>query len=390
VLPFSTPWRTIIIGKTLGTIVESNLVHHLSDANKLGNVSWVKPGRASWSWWGDHASSKNYGSLKSFVDLAKDMGWEYSLADANWDIMEGGTIEDLVKYANTKGVSLSLWYNSGGSHNDVSERPRDIMSDSTRRKEEFKKLRAWGVKAVKIDFFGSDKQDIIKLYLEILRDAAAEQIMVVFHGCTLPRGWSRTYPNLVSLEAVRGAEQYTGYDSLFNKNAPVHNTVLMCTRNVVGPMDYTPVTFSDYECCPHITSNAHELALSVLFESGIQHFADRAAPYKNLNPKIKAILKAVPVTWDETKFLQGEPGKLMVLARQKGEEWFVAGANGEGIEKEISLNLSFLKEGSYKVVLYSDGAKPTEINVQDIEQVAGQPLKVKLQPNGGFTAWIQK
>ncbi len=389
-LPFQSPWRAIIIGKSLGTIIESNLVHDLAAPSKVSDVSWIKPGRASWNWWGEHTGSKTFSSLKNFVDLAKEMGWEYSLVDANWDIMEGGTIEELVKYANEKQIGLLLWYNSGGVHNKVTERPRDIMSDAVKRKEEFKKLNAWGVKGVKIDFFQSDKQDIIKLYLDILKDAADANILIDFHGCTLPRGWSRTYPNLMSMEAIKGAEQY-GWDSAFAKEAPSHNTVVMCTRNVVGPMDYTPVTFSDYECCPHTTSNAHELALSVLFESGLLHFADRAAPYRGLNAQTKSFMKAVPVTWDNTKFIDGEPGKLMVLARQKGEEWFVAGANGENLTKELDLKLPFLKDGEkYKMMILKDGAKATEIKVEELEYTAGSPLKVSLLGNGGFTIWLKK
>ena len=390
-LPFQSPWRTIMIGKSLGTIIESNLVHDLSAPSKVSDVSWIKPGRASWNWWGEHTGSKTFSSLINFVDLAKELGWEYSLVDANWDIMEGGgTIEDLVKYANEKQIGLLLWYNSGGVHNKVTERPRDIMSDPEKRKEEFKKLNSWGVKGVKIDFFQSDKQDIIKLYLDILKDAADAHILIDFHGCTLPRGWSRTYPNLLSMEAIKGAEQY-GWDSAFAKEAPSHNTVVMCTRNVVGPMDYTPVTFSGYECCQHTTTNAHELALSVLFESGLLHFADRAAPYRALNAQTKSFLKAVPVTWDDTKFIEGEPGKLMVLARQKGTDWFIAGANGENVAKELDLKLPFLKEGEkYKMMVLKDGVKATEIKVEELEYIAGSPIKVRLLGNGGFTIWMKK
>jgi len=387
---FATPWRTVIFGKSLGTVIESNLVHHLSAPNKIGDASWVKPGRSSWSWWGDHASSKNFTTLKKFIDLAKTMGWEYSLVDANWDIMEdGGTIEDLVQYANSQKVLLTLWYNSGGPHNTVTERPRDIMSDAVKRKAEFKKLNAWGIKAIKVDFFNSDKQEIIKLYLDILTDAAAAKIMVVFHGCTLPRGWSRTYPNLISMEAIKGAEQY-GWDSAFATNTPQHNIIAMCTRNVVGPMDYTPVTFSDYDCCKHTTSNAYELATSVLFESGMLHFADRIAPYLGLSTEIKNFLKIVPVTWDDTRFLDGYPGKLMVMARQKGDEWFVAAANGEAVEKNISIDLSFLPQGKYSLQIMKDGAHDREITTEIINYINGSPLSIKVLGNGGFVVWVKR
>ena len=386
---FSTPWRTFIYGNSLGTIIESNLVHHLAAPNKIGDVSWIKPGRSSWSWWGDHASSKNFESLKKFVDLSKIMGWEYSLVDANWDIMEGGTIEDLVHYANEQKILLTLWYNSGGPHNKVTERPRDIMNDPVNRKAEFKKLNRWGIKAVKIDFFNSDKQEIIKLYLDILKDAAAAKIMVVFHGCTLPRGWSRTYPNLISMEAIKGAEQY-GWDTAFAKNSAQHNITAMCIRNVVGPMDYTPVTFSSYDCCKHSTSNAYELATAVLFESGMLHFADKADAYLNVDKEIKDFLKIVPVAWDDTKFLDGYPGRLMVMARRKGKDWFVAAANGEPKEKNIAVDLSFLPKGKYLLQIMKDGEVNTAIKTTVINYSTRQPLAVKVPGNGGFVIWVKK
>jgi hypothetical protein len=382
--PFYTPWRTFIIGKQLGTIVESNLVFHLAAANRTGSSSWVKPGRSSWSWWGDHDSSRDFGKLKKFVDLAKEMGWEYSLVDANWNVMQGGgTIEDLVKYANSRSVPLWFWYNSGGPHNTVAEQPRDIMNNPEKRKAEFKKLRAWGVKGIKIDFFQSDKQDVIQLYHDILTDAAAEQILVNFHGCTLPRGWARTYPNLLSMEAVRGAENY-GWGKEFALQAPVQNNIFTYTRNVVGSMDYTPVTLSDYDCCKHITTNAHELALSVLFETGILHFADRAAPYQALDSKVKAVMKTVPTTWDETKFVQGEPGKETVLARRSGKTWYIAGSNGEARVKNFYLRLPFLSSPSYKATILSDGASPREIKASEATFKKNGVQKVNVLANGGF------
>lgn len=386
--PFSTPWRVMMIGKKLGTIVESNLVYNVADPNKVGDVSWVKPGRASWSWWGDHESSKNFLKLKKFVDLAKEMGWEYSLVDANWDIMKGGDIKQLAAYAKRQNIGLILWYNSGGSHNTVTERPRDIISDPVRRKADFKKLRALGVVGVKVDFFQSDKQNIIQLYQDILMDAAKEKIMVNFHGCTLPRGWSRTYPNLVSMEAVRGAENY-GWSKEFAAQAPEINNIYTYTRNVVGPMDYTPVTFSDYECCRHTTTNTHELALSIVFESGILHFADRAEPYQALDKRIKKFLKIVPVTWDETKFIQGEPGKETVLARRSGTTWYVAGINGEDAQKNIVLALPFVTGAAYRASFFADGKSAGEINTREFNWKKGSPVEISMLPKGGFVLVLQ-
>lgn len=387
---FNTPWRTIIFGKNLGTIIESNLVYHLAPANQLKDISWIKPGRSSWSWWGDHESSKNYTSLTKFIDLSEKMSWEYSLVDANWNMMQdGGDIQDLSRYAAKKNVALTLWYNSGGEHNTVTEQPRDILNDPIKRKIEFKKISSWGVKAIKVDFFNSDKQALIQHYLAILKDAAEEKLMVIFHGCTVPRGWSRTYPNLLSMEAVKGAEQYC-YDRQFYKNAPSHNITLLTGRNVVGPMDYTPVTFSNYDSVQHRSTHAHELATSILFESGVVHFADRVAAYDSLNPTIKNFLKTIPVTWDETKFMEGEPGKWMVLARKKGNDWYIAGASGELTNRAINLGLEFLPKGSYQLVLMRDGASDNSFETSTINYTTGTPLNIQMRANGGFVLCIKK
>lgn len=387
---FKSPWRTFIFGKSVGSIIQSNLVYDLSEKNKLADTSWIKPGRSSWSWWGDHESSKSYHKLTKFIDLSKEMGWEYSMVDANWDIMtDGGKIEDLAKYAQEKNISLGVWYNSGGPHNTSTERPRDLLSTSESRRAQFEKLEKWGIKLIKVDFFNSDKQPLIKLYEDILKDAAQYHIMVDFHGCTLPKGWSKTYPNLVTMEAIKGAEQYA-YDKKFSKNAPSHNVIAMFTRNVVGPMDYTPVTFSNYDTVAHTTTNAHELALSILFESGMLHFADRVDAYTSLSPEIKNFLRIVPTTWNETKFVEGYPGKLMVLARRKKEDWFIGGANGENMNKTISLDLSFLPKGNYTLQIMKDGDNNRAINTNIIKYVSGEPVSINLLANGGFTVWAKK
>ncbi|QHS56909.1 glycoside hydrolase family 97 protein [Mucilaginibacter sp. 14171R-50] len=357
VTPFATAWRLIIAGKNTAAIVQSNLVNNLAQPNAIGSVSWVKPGRSSWSWWSDHASSRNITTMKRFIDLSAKMNWEYSLVDANWNIpTEGGTIEDLVKYAKQNDVKLTLWYNSGGPHNNVTEQPRDVMFNPDTRKLEMKKLHDWGVKAIKVDFFQSDKQDVMKLYLDILKDAAQQQIMVIFHGSTMPRGWARTYPNLLSMESVRGAENY-GWDPRFAMDAAELNTIYVYTRNVAGSMDYTPVTFSDYKCCPHTTTNTHELALSVVFESGMMHFADSDSSYLSQDAAVKKFLSDVPSAWDETRLIQGEPGKDAVIARRKGKNWYIAGINGENVSKNYTISLPFLDhKKSYRGTLFTDGS----------------------------------
>jgi alpha-glucosidase len=386
-LPWASPWRVAIMGNHLNTIVQSNMVRHLSPANRLDDISWIKPGRASWSWLSDHDSPQDYDKLKKFVNLSVEMGWEYSLVDANWNIMKGGDIRQLVNYANSKNIGILLWYNSGGPHNIVEEMVRDLMHIPEKRQAEFAKLQKWGVKGVKIDFFQSDKQGMMELYKDILEDAAKYQMMVNFHGCAIPHGWSRTYPNLMTMESVRGAECYT-FAPGYPQEAPVSNTILPVTRNVVGSMDYTPVLFSEMKM-PHITSYGHELALSVLFESGLLHFADNVEAYQSLPDEPKYFLKNVPAVWDETEYLTGYPGNEMVLARRSGNTWYVAGVNGENVSKRLSVPLYFLSDGIHEAELITDGRTPRSFSGKQITVGKGIEEEINLLPYGGFVLKIE-
>lgn len=385
-LPWRGPWRTIIMGTDLSTIVESNMVVKLAPESKM-DASWVKPGRASWSWWSDPPSPRNYKSMLKFIDLAAEMGWEYFLVDANWDQMSGGNVEQFIRYANSKNVGILLWYNSGGPHNVITERPRDLMLDPAIRKEEFKRIAALGVKGVKVDFFQSDKADMMKLYLDILKDAAEHKILVNFHGCTLPRGWNRTWPNLVSMEAVTGAENYQ-YNRRYPEAAVWHNTILPFTRNVVGSMDYTPVAFS-YQRYQHITTFGHELALCVVFESAITHFADGVEAYRNLPEAPKEFLKNIPTAWDETILLDGEPGKFCIMARRSGNTWYLGGINGTMDATEWEIDLSRLEKRGTMAQIITDGAQKTEFSTLNTEIKQGEKLNVKVLPAGGFVAVLK-
>jgi alpha-glucosidase len=383
-LPWATPWRVVIVGDSLGTIVESTLVTDVSPPSAVKDTSWIQAGRASWSWLSDHASPQDFNKLKAFVDLAVEMGWEYSLVDANWDRMRNGTIHDLAAYANSKGVALLLWYNSGGPHNHVSEKPRGLMDHREIRREEFQIIRKWGVRGVKVDFFQSDKQNMIQLYHDILQDAAEAQIMVNFHGCTLPRGWSRTYPHLMTMEAVRGAECYS-FDKRFTAEAPIQNTITPFTRNVVGPMDCTPVQLADIRY-PHLTTYGHELALPIVFESGWLHFADKVSSYRDLPEVPKEFLKNVPVAWDETKFIEGDPGEYVVLARRSGQSWYVGGINGQDSGRDVAVTLPFLGQPRYTVTVITDGDGPRNFRSETQAVTPADPLEIRLLPYGGFVA----
>ena len=381
-LPWQTPWRVLMVGDSPGDMVESSLVTHLAAPSKVKNTDWIKPGRASWGWWSDSDNPTNLKSLKSFVDLAVDMGWEYSLVDANWNKMPERRLKNLVSYAEEKGVGLLFWYNSGGPHNIVSEEPRDRMHEREIRRQEFKWLRELGIKGVKIDFWHSDKQNVIRQYIEVLEDAADFEIMVNTHGCTLPRGWERTYPHLMSMESVKGAEAYK-FSETYPDEAVWHNTVLPFTRNAVGPMDYTPVAFSDHKF-PHKTTWGHELALSVIFESGWQHFADKVKAYQKLPAAPKRFLKDVPVAWDDVHYIAGEPGRFVALARRNGDTWYVAGINGEDRERAVALDFPFIGEGKWRGVFIEDGEGKGDFVDQVLTTDAGSSEKLTLKPFGGF------
>lgn len=389
-LPWDMPWRVIFVGNQLADIVESNLVNHVSDSSKIKDTSWIQSGRASWAWWSGYIdnSSDTPKKLKAFIDFAQTMKWEYSLVDAGWDSREDLDITELVKYADNKNVKLILWYNSGGPINKVEAGPRDFMFYPEIRRKEMERISNLGIKGVKIDFFGSDKQDFIKLYLEILRDAAHYKLLVNFHGCTLPRGWSRTYPNLISMESVKGAEGYI-YHSDFEDKAPVHNSVLPFTRNVVGPMDYTPTAFS-FQQFPHKTTFGHELALSVIFESAIQHFPDTPQSYLKQPDYVLEFLKTIPTVWDKTTFLSGYPGKEVVLARKNNENWFVGGINADEFSKEIEINFSFLDEGKFEAEIINDGKNNLEFSSEFLEISKKSTKKITLKPFGGFVVRIKK
>jgi hypothetical protein len=380
-LPWSTPWRVIMVSDTPAHVVESTMVTDLNPPCRIEDTSWIKPGRVAWSWWSDHDSPQDYRKMTPFVDLAAEMGWEYFLVDANWTLMDHGDVRQLADYARQKGVGLFLWYNSGGEHNVVAEKPRGAMKAENVRQFEFQLLKRWGVKGVKIDFFQSDKQNIMALYQEILRDAAAAGLMVNFHGCTLPRGWERTWPNLMSMEAVRGAECYT-FAEEFPKRAPEHNAIVAFTRNVVGPMDYTPGGFSD-DKYPHVTTVAHELALCVVFESGLLHFADRVAAYRDLPEAPRTLLGEVPVAWDDVHFISGTPGKSIVLARRKGDVWYVGTINGQPRPIEVQVPIDFAGPGDFDALSIGDGDDARSFASHEGLVKSGDMMKLPLRAYGG-------
>ncbi len=386
-LPWKSPWRVVIVG-SLADIVESTLVDDVSTPSVLKETDWIKPGPVSWNYWSHNHGTKDYQVVCEFADLAAQMGWPYTLLDWEWDAMgNGGNLEDALKYIHSKGVKPLMWYNSGGDHTWVSATPKNRMLTHENRVKEFSKLQKLGVVGVKVDFFESEKQDMINYYLDIVEDAAKYKIMVYFHGCLVPRGWARTYPNLMTYEGVRGAEWYNNVPD-FTYEAPIHNTILPFTRNVVGSMDYTPVTFTNSQH-PHITSYGHELALSVLFESALQHMADRPEGYEELPSAAKTFLRNIPTAWDDTKLLEGYPGQDVMIARLKNKSWYIGGINAEDKEKQKMIKFDFLPEGvSYKLTLIADGNHDKAFSTRYTVVEKTSAIDVNMLRRGGFAALL--
>lgn len=379
---WQTPWRVIIAGSTPGAVFESDLVRHLSRPSRLTDASWIRPGRVAWSWWSDHDSPRDVATQRAYVDFAAEMGWEHILIDANWNLLPVEEIVELIAYAAARDVGVFLWYNSGGPNNDVTEQPRNRMYEASIRRRELALLEEWGVAGIKVDFFHSDKQSGVRLYHDILEDAASHRLMVNFHGCTIPRGWDRTWPHLMTMEGVRGAEQYF-FRETFPTEAPALNTIFPFTRNVPGSMDYTPVTFSDARY-PRRTTNAHELALSVVFESGLQHFADSAASYRAQPAAVIDYLRSVPAVWDESRCLAGEPGTHIVVARRLGTTWWLAGLNAGNDPRRQTVALPD-QAGPFDLVLIGDGIGPRDFSVS-IRTTTEARFGVTMAARGGFAA----
>ena len=376
-------WRILMLG-SLADIVESTLVTDVAGGGTVTDNSWIKPGVSSWIYWAYNHSSKDFQKVKEYIDLAHDMGWPYTLIDWEWDEMaNGGDIEDAMAYAREKGVKVNLWYNSGTSWvGNGAPGPQDRLRTREAREREMTRLEQMGATGIKVDFFLPDGHEMVDYYLDILEDAARHHLLVDFHGCTIPRGWSRTWPNLMSMEAVYGAEWYNNNRRMTNA-AAAHNATLPFTRNVIGPMDYTPCTFTDSQN-PHITTDCHELALPILFESGLQHMADRPEAYLKLPEPVKKLLSGLPSAWDDTRLLAGYPGQSAVIARRNGDTWYIAGINGT--EGEIILEPDYSRIGqdvTLSMLITDKGDKPgMGFDIQNKVQAG----KIVLPARGGFVA----
>ena len=385
-LPWKTPWRIIVIGD-LKTVTSSTLGTDLAFPAKKMDASFIKPGKASWSWVLQKDDSTVYGAQKKFIDYAADMKWQYCLIDADWDKKIGyDSVKLLAEYAKNKNVGVLLWYNSAGSWNTVKMTPKDKLLTHESRVSEFSKLQQMGIKGIKVDFFAGDGQSMINYYQDILEDAATYKLLVNFHGATLPRGLARTYPNLMTVEAVQGYEMIT-----FNQNDanlyPQHAIMVAMLRNAFDPMDFTPMCLFKIPRIKKTTTSAFELATSIVFLSGIQHFAETPEGMNHIPVYVKSFLQKLPNSWDETKMIEVYPGKIYVVARRTGGKWYVAGLNGEDFEKNLILDLPFLKNKKASLITTETGVKNEVSFLSKNMVIPGTgKLIINIKGNDGFVA----
>lgn len=385
-LPGATPWRTITVGETLKPIVETTIPFDVVDPLYEPSKDY-QFGKATWSWivWQD--GSMNWDDQVKYIDLAAALRYPYILIDALWDQNIGkAKMQELIKYARSKGVDVLLWYNSNGAFNDAPQGPRNRLSTAIERKKEMKWLKEAGVKGLKVDFFGGDKQETMRLYEDILSDANDYGLMIIFHGATLPRGWERMYPNFVGSEAVLASEMLIFSQGVREAEA-FYATLHPFIRNAVGSMEFGGVLLNKFLVKSNegrnkrLTTDAFQLATAVLFQNAVQAFGLTPNNLTDVPTFEIEFMKAVPTTWDETVFVDGYPGKYAVVARRHGKQWYVAGVNAEKAPKELTVKLPML--AGKKVQLYGDGENK-EPFTREVEIKKGGELRIKMQPGGGF------
>ncbi|MCD8306086.1 MAG: glycoside hydrolase family 97 protein [Prevotella sp.] len=389
-LPGETPWRTVTLGATLAPIVETTVAFDLVRPLYSPKQEFVY-GAGAWSWIIGGDESVSFDEQKRYIDFSAAMGWQSVLIDNWWDKQIGRDgIERLARYAADKGIALFLWYNTNGYWNDAPQTPRNIMNNIIARRREMQWLKDTGVRGIKVDFMGSDKQAAMQLFEEILADANDYGLLVIFHGCTIPRGWERMYPNYVSSEAVLASENLHFAQS-FDDNEAFNACLHPFIRNSVGSMDfggsalnrfYNRENDASHGGGRRVTSDVFELACAVLFQSAVQHFA--LAPNNLIDAPSWAVdfMKKVPTTWDETRFIDGYPGRYVILARRHGGKWYIAGVNAEKEPLKLPLALPMLAQGE-TVNVYSDNGK-LEGGVKAKVINKKQTVEVEIPCNGAF------
>ncbi len=392
-LPAQTPWRTMTIGTTLAPIVETTVANDLVQPKYKASKDYTY-GKGTWSWIIRMDGSCNFKEQKEYIDFSAALGYRSVLVDAHWDSQIGyDKVAELSRYAQSKGVGLFLWYNSNGFWNDAPQGPRHKMNKSSVRRQEMKWMQENGILGIKVDFFGGDKQVMMQLYEDILTDANEFGLQCIFHGCTLPRGWERMYPNYVASEAVLASENLSfgqGACDAEAKNGCTHVFI----RNTVASMDWGGSALNKRYSTGNDrgtyrrTSDIYALATAVLFQSSVQHFA--LAPNNLEDAPAWAIdfMKQVPTNWDEVRFIDGYPGKYAIIARRAGDTWYIAGINAEKqpVKKVISLPM-FVKDT--QLTVYADDAKYTNDpnvvgSVKTVKQNKKQQMNIVIPENGGI------
>lgn len=386
-LPALTPWRTVTIGETLKPIIETTVAFDLVEPLYEASQEYTL-GKGSWSWIIGMDGNTNYDVQKKYIDFSAEMGWQSILVDALWDTQIGrDRIAELAQYGKTKDVALYLWYNSNGFWNNAPQSPRGFMHNTIERRKEMKWMQSIGIRGIKVDFFGGDKQQTMQLYEDILADANDFGLLVIFHGCTLPRGWERMYPNFVASEAVLASENlHFGQGACDSESfcATIHPFI----RNTVGSMDFGGSALNkyyNYQNAPRgsrrITSDVFALATAVMFQSSVQHFA--LAPNNITDAPAWAIdfMKNVPTTWDDVQFIDGYPGKYIIMARRSGNKWFVTGVNAQSETLKTKIVLPMFNPGD-EVTLYADDDKLNG-NMSTVKINKKQELQITIPQHGG-------
>jgi len=383
-LPGYTPWRTLTVGGNLKPIVETTIPFDVVEPQYPASKKY-EFGRATWSWLEWQDGSISFEDQKKFIDLSASMGYEFVLIDNWWDTKIGHEkIEQLVAYGKKRGVGVCLWYNSNGFWNDAPQTPKNKMNTSIARKKEMQWMQQVGIKGIKVDFFGGDKQETLKLYEDILSDANDYGLTVIFHGCTLPRGWERMYPNFVGSEAVLASENLI-FTQHANDTEAFNATLHPFIRNAVAAMDFGPVLLNKRHNRENNggtirkTTETFQLATAILFQTPVQNFGLTPNNLEDMPAHVIDFMKQVPTTWDETTFIEGYPGKYVILARRKGDTWYVAGINAEGKEKTVSVNLPML---SADLVQLIDDTKTRQSQQKQIRLSKAKTVRLTLQPDG--------
>ena len=385
-LPGSTPWRTITVGENLKPIVETTVPWDVVEPRYATKHDY-RMGRSTWSWilWQDDSS--NFDDQVKYVDFAAALGYEYVLVDSWWDNNMGyQKMEKLVEYARSKGIGIFLWYSSSGYWNDIEQSPINKMDNAIVRKQEMRWMQSLGVKGIKVDFFGGDKQETMRLYEDILSDADDHGLMVVFHGCTLPRGWERMYPNYVGSEAVLASENLI-FNQHFCDNEAFNACLHPFIRNTVGCMEFGG-TFLNKRLnrgndggTTRRTTDVFQLATAVLFQNPIQNFALAPNNLTDAPQLCIDFMKQIPTTWDEVRFIDGYPGKYVVLARRHGDTWYVAGINATQEPLKLKVDLSMLSGKT--VFCYSDDKK-LRPGCESLKVKADKKVQLDILPQGGI------